>query len=103
MRKAEMYNSVEGGVKNANFDPSEYRRIAMQAQSGTAAGSKPRVREGVTEVFHMQGADIYSQKIANRSLNTIDIQQKKSLLRRRDYQTENTQGSAAGIRMGSPN
>lgn len=103
MRKAEMYNSVDAGVRNTNFDPAEYRRVAQDAQGGTAAGAPPKLREGVTDVFHMQGAEVYSQKVANRSLNTQDITQKKTLLRRRDYQTENVQGTPAGIRMGSPN
>ena len=80
-----MYASAEAPARSSNFDPVEYRRMAMEAQGGKAAGAPPKVHEGVTDVFRMQGAEVYSQKIANRSLNTQDIQQKKSLLRRREH------------------
>jgi hypothetical protein len=55
LRKAEMYASQEGVVKSSNFDPMEYRRVALEAQGGKAAGAPPKLREGVNDVFHMNG------------------------------------------------
>ena len=101
MRKAELYKSHDGAVlRNGQYDPEEYQRMATQVLAGTAAGSKAKLREGVTNVFHMPGTDSVQQKLGNRSLVTDDIAQKKHMLRRRDAPMP--LGFAAGVRMGSP-